>query len=121
MSVAEFNVTPTVYDVLDGDNVSPVIYAEGWTARHLTTSSSNRSSLWDAGRLLPGLAENRLPAYSFLEPGYGSGLTDGVFRPQNDQHPDSDVRSGEDLIFSVYSDLRQSQSFEEHHARDRLR
>ena len=108
LSVAEFNVTPTIYEVLDGDNVSSAIYAGGWTA---AATFDNLIKYQDRffGTLddfYQDCAENRLPAYSFLEPRYGSGLADGVFRPQNDQHPDSDVRSGEELIFSVYHAIR---------------
>jgi len=108
LSVAEFNVSPTIYEVLDGDNVSSVIYAEGWTA---AATFDNLIKYQDRffGTLddfYQDCAENRLPAYSFLEPRYASGLTDGVFRPQNDQHPDSDVQTGEELILSVYQAIR---------------
>ena len=105
MSVAEFNVSPTIYEVLDGDNVSSAIYADGWTA-----ASTFKNLIKYQDRFFGTLddfyqdcAENRLPAYCFLEPRYASGLTNGVFRPQNDQHPDSDVHAGEDLIYSVYT------------------
>lgn len=108
LSVAQFNVSPTIYEVLDGDNASSVIYAQGWTA---AATFNNLIKYQDRffGTLddfYQDCAENRLPAYSFLEPRYASGLTDGVFRPQNDQHPDSDVQTGEELIFSVYRAIR---------------
>ena len=105
LSVAEFNVSPTIYEVLDGDNVSSAIYADGWTA---AATFKNLIKFQDRffGTLddfFQDCAENRLPAYCFLEPRYASGVTNGVFRPQNDQHPDSDVHAGEDLIYSVYT------------------
>ncbi len=47
-----------------------------------------------------------LPAYSFLEPQYsGHG--------QNDQHPPSDVRPGEQLIADVYNAVRESPGWEQ--------
>jgi len=108
LSVAEFDVSPTIYEVLDGDNVSSAIYADGWTA---TATFRNLIKYQDRffGTLddfYQDCAENRLPAYCFLEPRYASGLADGVFRPQNDQHPDSDVRAGEDLVYSIYAAIR---------------
>ena len=104
LSVAEFNVSPTIYEVLDGDNVSSAIYADGWTA---AATFKNLIKFQDRffGTLddfFQDCAENRLPAYCFLEPRYASGMTNGVLHPQNDQHPDSDVHAGEDLIYSVY-------------------
>jgi phospholipase C len=108
LSVAEFNVSPTVYEVLDGDNVSSVIYADGWTAaatfRNLIKYQDRFFGTLDD--FYQDCAENRLPGYCFLEPRYASGLTNGVFRPQNDQHPDSDVHAGEDLIYSIFSAIR---------------
>lgn len=108
LSVIEFNVEPTIYEVLDGDNVSSAIYASGWTAAATFEGLIKYQDRFFAtiDDFYEDCAENRLPAYSFLEPRYGSGLTNGVFRPQNDQHPDSDVRSGEELIYSVYQAIR---------------
>lgn len=108
LSVADFEFSPTLYEVLDGDDVSSAIYADGWTA-----AATFKNLLKYQDRFFGTLddfyqdcAENRLPAYCFLEPRYASGLTNGVFRPQNDQHPDSDVHAGEDLIYSVYTAIR---------------
>jgi phospholipase C len=44
--------------------------------------------------------------YCFLEPRYGSEVVDDVFRAQNDQHPDSDLLEGDELILSVYDAMR---------------
>jgi len=108
LSVIEFDVANTIYQVLDGDNVSSVIYADGWTAaatiRHLVEYQDRFFGTLD--EFYQDCAEDNLPAYSFLEPRYGSGFTNGIFRPQNDQHPDSDVRTGEELLFSVYQAIR---------------
>jgi phospholipase C len=45
----------------------------------------------------------KLPQYSFLEPNYKDG--DDL---ANDQHPDNDVRAGDDFIGTVYNLLRSS-------------
>jgi phospholipase C len=47
-----------------------------------------------------------LPSYSFLEPNYGGPA-------QNDQHPPSDIRAGEQLIADVYNMVRSSPAFEQ--------
>jgi phospholipase C len=46
-----------------------------------------------------------LPSYAFLEPNYG-GPT------QNDQHPPSDIRMGEQLIADIYNMVKSSPAFE---------
>jgi phage gp36-like protein len=49
-------------------------------------------------------AQNTLPAYSFIEPQYFDS-PDGTVQA-SDQHPDHDMRSGEDLILDVYTSVR---------------
>jgi phospholipase C len=46
-----------------------------------------------------------LPSYSFLEPNFGG-------KAQNDQHPPSDIRPGEQLIADVYDMVKASPAFE---------
>ena len=46
-----------------------------------------------------------LPSYTFLEPSYGGP-------GQNDQHPPSDIRPGEQLIADVYNMVKASPAFE---------
>ena len=46
-----------------------------------------------------------LPSYSFLEPNYGGP-------GQNDQHPPSDIRAGEQLIADIYNMIKSSPLFE---------
>lgn len=46
------------------------------------------------------VVEPSLPAYSFIEPGFGAS--------ENSQHPDYDVAQGEQLILSVYQTLRRN-------------
>jgi phospholipase C len=47
-----------------------------------------------------------LPSYSFLEPQFSGPL-------QNDQHPPSDIRSGEKLIADVYNAVKSSPQWKE--------
>ena len=46
-----------------------------------------------------------LPSYSFLEPNYGG-------EDQNDQHPPTDIRAGEQLIADIYNMISKSPAFE---------
>jgi phospholipase C len=46
-----------------------------------------------------------LPSYSFLEPMYGGP-------GQNDQHPPTDIRAGEQLIADIYNMVKASPAFE---------
>ncbi len=47
-----------------------------------------------------------LPSYSFLEPQFSGTM-------QNDQHPPTDIRSGEKLIADVYEAVRKSKKWKE--------
>ena len=46
-----------------------------------------------------------LPSYSFLEPDFGGDT-------QNDQHPPTDIRAGEQLIADIYNMIKSSPAFE---------
>jgi phospholipase C len=50
---------------------------------------------------------NQLPQYSFIEPNYKDHLdNNGQQLFATDQHPDNDVRAGEDFIADVYNRIR---------------
>lgn len=50
---------------------------------------------------------NQLPQYSFIEPNYKDHLdSNGQKLFATDQHPDNDVRAGEDFIADVYNRIR---------------
>lgn len=51
-------------------------------------------------------AAGTLPSYTFLEPNYGGP-------GQNDQHPPSDIRAGEQLIADIYNMVKASPAFSE--------
>lgn len=51
-------------------------------------------------------AAGKLPSYTFLEPTYGG-------TGQNDQHPPSDIRPGEQLMAELYATIKDSPKFAE--------
>ena len=110
LSPDDFNGFTTIYQVLDQStpSVSSCIYSDGWTATAtfkylLEYQDQFYGSLDD---FESDCADDDLPSYCFLEPRYSSGLVNDTFLPQNDQHPDSDVREGEELIFRIYQAIR---------------
>ena len=53
-------------------------------------------------------ARGKLPSYSFIEPRYFNLL----WKHANDQHPDHDVRLGEELIATTYKAIRSSPAWD---------
>ena len=108
MSAIELDVPESVYEVLGENDVSATIYADGWSTA-ATFAGLNKYPERYFGTLddfYQDCSNNDLPGYCFLEPRYGSEVVDGVFRPQNDQHPDSDLLAGDELILSIYNAIR---------------
>jgi len=112
LSAEEFNTSPTIYEVLDDDDVSSTIYADGWTgaATFWELMKHQDQFFGTLDDFYQDCYDNNLPSYCFLEPRYSPGIVDGTFRTQNDQHPDSDIAEGEHLIFSVYQAIRSNRS-----------
>jgi phospholipase C len=120
MSPEYFNSFHTIYEIFDKAStanypkgVPATIYSDGWTAAAtfsylLKYQQQFFGTLDDFYSDCAG-AEEDIPAYCFLEPRYSSSAVDGTFFPQNDQHPDSDVRQGEKLIYRVYKAIRKNQ------------
>jgi phospholipase C len=108
MSADALDITTTIYDVLDDANVPSTIYADSWTGtatfRKLLDHQDQFFGTLDD--FYQDCYDNNLPSYCFIEPRYSSGVVDGTFRPQNDQHPDSDIAEGEQLIYSIYKAIR---------------
>jgi phospholipase C len=110
LSPDDFSFSNTVYEVLDksSPSVSSCIYSDGWTAtatfRYLLEYQEQFYGTLDDFE--SDCSDNDLPSYCFVEPRYSSGLVGDVFLPQNDMHPDSDVREGEELIFRIYQAIR---------------
>jgi len=108
LSAEEFDITPTIYEILDSHNVASTIYADGWsaTATFWALMKHQDQYFGTLDDFYQDCYDNNLPAYCFIEPRYSSGIVDGIFRPQNDQHPDSDVAEGENLIYEIYQAIR---------------
>jgi len=108
VSAEEFDISPTIYEILDCANVPSTIYSDGWTAAATFWSLMKHQDQYygTMDEFYQDCADDNLPAYCFLEPRYASGLVDGLFRAQNDQHPDSDVTEGEHLIYRIYQAIR---------------
>ena len=108
LSAEEFDTSPTIYEVLDDADVSSTIYSDGWTttATFLKLMQYQDQFFGTLDDFSQDCYDNNLPAYCFLEPRYSSGVVNGIFLPQNDQHPDSDINEGEHLIFSIYQAIR---------------
>jgi phospholipase C len=108
LSALDFEVPLTLYEVLDTSGISSTIYAGGWSvaatfARLMEHQDQYFGTLDD---FYQDCADNDLPGYCFVEPRYGSEVVDDVFLPQNDQHPDSDLSAGDELIHSVYQAIQ---------------
>ncbi|HYW39056.1 MAG TPA: alkaline phosphatase family protein [Terriglobales bacterium] len=108
ISAEEFGTPLTIYEVLNESNVGSTIYAGGWTAASTFWNLMKEQDQYfgTLDDFFQDCYDYNLPGYSFLEPRYSPGVIDGTFRPQNDQHPDSDVAQGELLIYSVYQAIR---------------
>jgi phospholipase C len=108
MSAIEFATSPTIYEVLGKQGVSSTIYSDGWsaTATFWELIKYQDQFFGTIDDFYQDCYDNNLPAYSFIEPRYSSSIVDGTFRPQNDQHPDSDVTEGEHLIYDIYQAIR---------------
>jgi len=108
MAAFDLEAPKSVYELLNEYGVSSTIYSGGWslsaTFRRLLSHQDQYFGTLDD--FYQDCADNDLPGYCFLEPRYGPEIIDSVYRPQNDQHPDSDLRDGEELILSVYHAIR---------------
>jgi phospholipase C len=93
---------PSIFGLLTAHNVSWKIY--GYNAEPLTrknfpdTTNAPDSNFGMFTDLTADAKGGTLPAYSFLEPSWGSA--------GNSQHPNYDVALGEQLIHDVYYTLR---------------
>ena len=103
MAPEDFSGFNTIHEVLDKADVSSTIYADGWsgvaTIPYLLKFQTQFFDTCDDFN--QGCKRGKLSSYTFIEPRYVTALdSGGVLRPQNHQHPDSDVAEGENLICS---------------------
>ncbi len=93
---------PTIFGTLSAHGLSWRIY--GYTAPPLTalnfpdTAAASADHVGRFADFSADAAAGRLPAYSFLEPSWGSS--------GNSQHPDYNVALGEQLILDTYRAVR---------------
>jgi len=102
----------TVYEILFKNGVSSTIFYEDWTAALSFEALllHNQAQFFAEYARFPELVkQNKLPSYCFIEPRYNPQDSNGISLPANDQHPpDHDIAEGEQLIRTVYNDLRRN-------------
>jgi phospholipase C len=102
----------TVYEILFKNGGSSTIFYEDWTAALSFEGLllHNQAQYFAEYARFPELVKkNKLPSYCFIEPRYNPQSSNGVSLPANDQHPpDHDIAEGEQLIRTVYNDLRRN-------------
>jgi phospholipase C len=98
----------TIYEVLDKNKVSYTIYRHpGETLLEgVEYLINHQNGFRDHQNFARDCANGDLPQYTFIEPRYS---LDGLY-PPDDQHPNWDVRDGEDLIRAVYEAIRGNQT-----------
>ncbi|HEY4365049.1 MAG TPA: alkaline phosphatase family protein [Bryobacteraceae bacterium] len=106
MSPVWFDESKSIYELLDEFGKRGSIFYHDSTMAMTFKALGSSQSKWfglidDFHR---ACSQNTLPDYSFIEPQYFDS-PDGAVQA-SDQHPDHDVRSGEDLILDVYNSLR---------------
>lgn len=106
MSPVWFDEGKTVYELLDQFGKRGIIFYHDSTMAMTFKTLGSSQSKWfglidDFHR---ACKQNTLPEYSFIEPQYFDS-SDGTLQA-SDQHPDHDMRSGEDLILDVYTSIR---------------
>jgi len=105
MSPEYVRARPSIYQRLKNSNVSSKIYYYAkWSGTlgltFLLDDQKSFFGLW--GDFKDDCRNNRLPAYSFIEPPY----SDNGGTIAADQHPDHSVRAGDDFIGEVYDAIR---------------
>lgn len=97
----------TVFELLDGHNVSSKIYYTdvtiGLAVGFLLQRAKKFFAFFDSFR--DDCKNDKLPAFSFIEPRFNDLNQPGQFFAAADQHPDHHVFQGEMVIRSVYEAL----------------
>src|SRR5215471_15407659 len=106
MGVDWLGMSKTIYELLNENNVDARIYYHDSTMAMTFKGLMNQSryfGLYDD--FLSDCKNNRLPAYSFVEPRYANGEdpVNNVFFSASDQHPDHNVEQGEILIRDTFN------------------
>jgi phospholipase C len=120
LSAIEQFQTPTIWNVLAQKNVSMgIYYHEIWhnsqcytqyTFPYMNQVSSNLLKVVKIDDPTNGFyaraRAGTLPAYSYIEPKWGYGVSYDTCVQGNDYHPPTDITPGEKLLYDVYKALR---------------
>src|SRR5215467_8057327 len=106
MGVDWLGMSETIYELLNENKVDARIYYHDSTMAMTFKGLMNQSryfGLYDD--FLSDCKNNRLPAYSFIEPRYANGQdpANNAFFSASDQHPDHNVEQGEILIRDTFN------------------
>ena len=116
MGIDWLGMSKTIYELLAENNIDSRIYY------HDSTMAMTFKGLMNQGRyfslyedFLSDCSNNRLPAYSFIEPRYANGEDpiDNTFFSASDQHPDHNVEQGEILIRDTFNAIWKNQALRE--------
>lgn len=88
------------HDHLDDESAESLTVYIHWP--ELKNYRKDKNYRRSVDRFVKDACEGDLPAYSFIEPRI-TGYYKPEWRPKNDQHPDQDIRYGENFINRVYS------------------
>jgi phospholipase C len=104
-----FNEAKTIYELLAESGVSSKIYFHDATvAMTFKNFVHNQKFFGTFEDFLDACEQDKLPAYSFIEPRYNADDANNF--AASDQHPDHDVAEGETLIHDVYNAIRNKPS-----------
>ncbi len=100
----DYHALKTVFELLDGHGVSSKIYYTDVTIGLVVLFLEQRANRFFASfdSFRDDCRNNRLPAFSFIEPRFNDFNSSGQFFPAADQHPDHHVFEGEKVIKAVY-------------------
>lgn len=102
----------TIFERLTEHGVSSKIYYTDWTfaqgVKHIAVDNPSKYFRF-FDDFEDDCKNNKLPAYSFIEPRYYDKLSSGSTFLATDQHPDHNVFNGEKLIKAVYDAVTSNQ------------
>jgi phospholipase C len=116
MGVDWLAMSKTIYELLGENNVDAKIFY------HDSTMAMTFKGLMNQGKyfalyddFLSACKNNKLPAYSFIEPRYANGEDpiNNTFFSASDQHPDHNVEQGEILIRDTFNAIWNNQALRE--------
>ena len=107
----DYHALKTIFQLLTEQNVTSKIYYTDWTLGlanlHILRNSRKYLAFFDD--FSKDCKNNKLPAFSFVEPRYNDFSDRGEFFSAADQHPDHGVMEGEKVIQAVYNAVTSNQ------------